>query len=210
MFALLNDARDTVLQYPLDIRRFFKKAMDMRYNSGLDVEAVTGGRVVPVQATAKPADSHTYRIRQVAPVKNGSIWEQAWTTEPLTAQEQTRKLNKAKLELFEKVQARGNALRNGSFSFGPGEIDLNGNGKALIAFYAASPGARTVPIGPDSNGIGRYRNATAPQVAALVNAVTSFVDSTYTREAALKNDIQAAADFTELAAIDINAGWPTP
>ena len=207
-FALLNDARDAVLKYPLEINRFLRKLYDMRWSPSLDVEALTSGRVVPVVETAKPADSHLYRIVKVAPVESGGVWEQQWQTVMLDPAEQTRKLNQAKLAKWKQAKAIGDGLRTGYYDVGPGLVSLTGMGFARIVMMGVSPGARVVELEPDANGIEKYFSASAQQVANTVDAISDYFDAIAAREYALQQSIKAAANFIELNAIDNSAGWP--
>lgn len=52
-------------------------------------------------------------------------------------------------------------------------------------------------------------NSLATVTVAVCTAQESHWDSCDTNHASLYNEIMSAVDMTELAAIDINAGWPT-
>lgn len=49
----------------------------------------------------------------------------------------------------------------------------------------------------------------ATQVLAVAQAIRSHIQACFDHEASLTDDIAAAADASELAAVDIEAGWPS-
>lgn len=208
-YALLTADKTAVQQYPVSRRQIARLFNIMISNATEITSILEAGRVVPVQPTARPADSAAYEIVEGAPVKSGANWVQVWNTIPLDAGEQTTKLNQAKLLKWKSVVAKGNGLRSGKFAAGPGEFDLSGDGFARIVMMGVAPGARVVPIGQNAQGIERYLNATGPQVAALVAAISNYIDATYARESALRDAIAAANSIAELDAIDVNSGWPS-
>lgn len=208
-FALLNDARDAVLRYPLDIGLFLRIAFGINYSSALDVEDITGGRVVEVVASTPPADSHLYTVVEIDPVFSDPDWVQTWDTVTLSAGEQAAKLALAKRNLWNEAEAKGREYRTASLALGSGFFEVTQENFSLVNFYAAQPGGRTIPLKKNADGIALYVTATAQEVASFVAAFKSYVDGIIANEYSIQQDIVAASDFTDLAAIDITAGWPS-
>lgn len=210
MFALLNDSRDAVLRYPVpDIGRWLQKALGVTYSAGIDIESVTGGRVVKVHPTDQPADSHQYRIIETTPAFDGTRWVQQWQTVLLDSERQTGKLLDAKRALWDRTEQISQALRDRNYPTPVGDYPLSGNGLVRISLYAANPGPRVVRLKNNAAGIPQYVAATGPQVAGLVSGVIDYLDAITANEHRIQRAIIAAADFDELRAVDVTAGWPT-
>lgn len=208
-YALLNSEKTAVQQYPIT-KRMISKLFNIMISNATDITGILeSGRVVPVQPAARPSESAEYFISEGVPIKSGANWIQVWNTVPLDSDDQTAKLNQEKLLKWKEVIRIGEGLRTGTFQVGPGEFDLSGDGFTRIVMMAAVPGARTVPIGQNANGIENYFEATANQVVNLVSSVSAFIDAIHANEKSLRDQIAAATTLSELNAIDTNAGWPS-
>ena len=212
MYALLDSGLTTVEKYPLTapmVRRFADvNDIAVMTSSATDITSISP-RIVAVQPNPKPADTEAVDYVEADPVKDGGgIWQQTWTSVPLDAGEQTAKLNGYKRGKWNTVRQKGQALRTGKYVVGPGELDLSGDGFTRLVLMGVVPGARTVPIGQNAQGIETYFNATAQQIADLVADVSTFIDAIAAKESALRDSIAAATTLAELNSIDIDTGWP--
>ena len=207
-YALLTEDLAAVQLYPAT-KQTVASQFGLFYSNATQLTAMLeAGRIVPVQPTARPADSETYTVQEGTPEFSGGQWQQVWNTVALDPSQQTDKLNSLKLLKWQEVRATGDGLRNGTFQVGTGEFDLSGDGFTRLVLMGVVPGARTVPIGPNAIGVERYFNATAQQVADLVADVSAFIDAIAAKESALRDSIEAATTLAELAAIDTTTGWP--
>lgn len=212
-YALLSPDLQTVQRYPLTRSMITKSGkvgdLAVMISSKTDITGISP-RIVEVLQTEKPEKSEAYIVKEGTPVKVGNDWTQVWDQVALDAGEQTARLNSLKRATFEKVLEIGKSLRTGTYSVGPGEFDLSGDGFSRLILMGVVPGPRTVAIGENKQGIMQYFSATANQVANLVQDVSDFIDAIAANESALKDAIAAATNYSELQAIDINSGWPDP
>jgi len=209
--AFLTEDLSAPQVYPL-LRSMIRKRAVMgdlvqSISSATDITTISP-RIVEVQPTNRPPESEQYSISEGMPVKPGSVWVQVWNTTPRDPGEITTYLNNAKRQKFNTVLEKGKSLKEGTFQVGSGEFSLSGDGFTRLVLMGTVPGARTIPIGPNAQGIMRYFDATDVQIASLVTSVSNFMDSISAQESALRDSIAAATTLAELEAIDIETGWP--
>lgn len=94
-----------------------------------------------------------------------------------------------------------------TFGGNPLATDRTTQGKITAAYIDAKEDPTHVV--PDWKfGPGVFGSLDAPTIIAAADAIKTHVQACFSHEAALSADIMAAADFDELSAIDLQAGWP--
>ncbi|MEP2955514.1 MAG: DUF4376 domain-containing protein [Sulfitobacter sp.] len=79
---------------------------------------------------------------------------------------------------------------------------------ALTAAYVKAQADPNYTIGSWKSGPGTFSTLDAPTIIALADAIEAHVQACFTREAAIAGEIAAATTLAELAAINIESGWP--
>lgn len=94
-----------------------------------------------------------------------------------------------------------------TFGGTPLATDRTTQGKITAAYIDAKEDPTHVV--PDWKfGPGVFGSLDAPTIIAAADAIKAHVQACFSHEAALSADIMAAADFDDLDAIDLQAGWP--
>lgn len=207
MYALIID--DTVAQYPYTLAQLqAANPLTIIPLDSSDDDLAEWGMVA-----VAPSDPHAVTPEQEAeeatPALVEGVWTQQWTVRERTAQE----LAEAKAAL----RAQVNVLRDQRKSVAPSPIGLVDSGvesrlnisgavqMAQIAMANGQPFSIDWTLADNSIAIA----VDGPSMIAVGVATGQHVAACHAVATGIKQAIDDAASFTDLAAIDIDAGWPS-
>ena len=182
---------------------------DTSFSATPSPEALAGFGVYAVT----PSDPQTVTAEQVAeetdPALVGGEWMQQWSVRDKTAQE----LVDAKAAMRAEINATKAVKQSGQAPTAQGAVDCDTDSRdklngavlmALLAIQNSQPFALSWTMADNSQV-----SLDAAGAIALGQEVGGYIAAVHGHAITLKAAIDAAATFTELAAIDINAGWPS-
>jgi len=207
MYVLL-DEEGVVARWPYAITDLRRDNPDTSFPVEPSNECLAGFNVFPVTPAAQPEASLIERIDHADPVLTDGEWVQQWSVEPLP-------LADAKAVLWARAKAKRESITDApgamvTTPFGVVQSDAtsqrNINGMVTMALIAQGMGAPfDEAFTLADNSVVKLK---APQMIGLGVAVGQHVASAYARGRVLRDAINDAQDHKDLAAIDVEAGWP--
>ncbi|TIW97782.1 DUF4376 domain-containing protein [Mesorhizobium sp.] len=146
------------------------------------------------------------QTRTVAPIDE---WETSETTASVKYVVGERSLEDVRASTLAKLADRRWSAETGGIIFGgvPVKTDRESASKLTAAYIKADKDAGySIPNWKVAEGV--FVTLTAATIIATGDAVTAHVQACFDREAALTAEILAAETPADLAAIDLESGWP--
>jgi hypothetical protein len=207
---IINNA---VAEYPFDATRVRSRFPDVSFPATFSDDVLASVGVVNVQQIDQPAVKETQALREDAPKLVKGVWTQQWAVDDLSPAQISDKLAQAKAALWAQAKVLRDAAVNGGCDVdGLGRFDTdlisrtNLSG-AVVAAIASKLNASPISIAWKlaDNTIAQLDGQT---LIASGLSVVSQIAAIHETAQSIGHAIQGAASLTELAAIDINQGWP--
>lgn len=165
--------------------------------------------VFPVEHTEPPVVTSEQVAEEATPELVNGVWRQSWTVRDKTADE----LAAAKAAIWEKVKARrAVAIEAGCTIPGLGTFQTDADSLDNVTQGVAGALLAAATGQPFTIDWTLADNATAtlsgPQMMAAGKIIGERKSACHARSRALRAQIDAAADFATLEAIDTGSGWP--
>lgn len=198
-----------VVRYPYDLSNLRAENPHTMFPKVPSAESLAQVGVFAVTPTTKPDANSEQIVVEGEPVKVGQVWKQSWTIRNKTAQE----LADAKAARRTEVNALKVAKQSGQAPTSQGAVDCDTdsrnklNGAVLMAMLAlqnSQPFALSWTMADNTQV-----SLDAIGAIALGQEVGGYIAAVHGHAITLKTAIDAATSFAELAAIDIDAGWPS-
>lgn len=128
---------------------------------------------------------------------------------PTLAEQEAQALAEQKAQYLSAISVRRLAAEEAGTTVGGVEVatDRVSQGK-LTAAYVKANESSSYQIQNWKGPTGTFTTLSAAEIIAAASAVEAHVQACFNNEAALNTAINSATDATELAAVDINVGWP--
>lgn len=159
---------------------------------------------LPLDVAAPPHDP----MRSTCVARPMDEWTVGETTVSMTWTVADREIGDRKAMMLAALANRRWIAEEGGTTLGgaPVATDRTTQTKVTAAYLKAS--ANPAYAIPDWKGPAGWMTLTAPQIAAIGDAIEAHVQACFTREKQIAEAIDAAEDHDALDAIDINSGWP--
>lgn len=183
---------------------------------GLNAEAIDFHGADPVFEGPQPTGEAWQVARRDGVVQINDKWFTSYLLEPVFETQEEEDdyvemwMNTRRTDIMPALADRRWQAEVGGTTVGgiPVSTDRESQSKLTAAFVQADKNpAFNIPnwkVAP-----GTFVTLDATTIIALGNAVTAHVQACFDREAELCNEILNAVDDVDLAAIDINSGWPS-
>lgn len=192
------------VQYPYTEKQFRADHPNTSFPKPLpDAVGQEHGRF-PVRVLDQPSHNlHTQNAQQDAlPSYDGTEWVLGWTVTD-------KPIADVKDDLTAAAAAKRYEVEFGGTTFNGSPLPTDAKTQsALTAAYVKAQADPNYTIDSWKSGPGTFSTLDAPTIIALADAIEAHVQACFTREAAIAGEIAAATTLAELAAIDINTGWP--
>jgi hypothetical protein len=190
-----------VIAYPYQLRELRTANPNVSFSGEPTADDLEPFGVVPVAASDRPSLLPGQQAVEAEPALIGDAWTQQWTVEGDLAAVKAAMLA-ALAERRWQAEEAGTTL--GAM---PLATDRVTQAKlTAVYFKAAAESDFTIPNWKVAPGVFVTLDATA--ILAAGDAVRAFVQLCFDNEASLAAEIEVAADFDALAAIDLETGWP--
>jgi hypothetical protein len=195
------------LEYPLSFRQIVMHLVDTSF-SGDDGVDLSHLGYAHVAATSMPSfDPITQSCTETSPVKVNGVWTQQWQIAALDAATISANQAAYKLRRIADLAAIRYTHETAGISLAGSTIRTDRESQALVT--GAWCRAQQHPdVLIDWKGESGWTQINAATVNALADAVGAHVQACFSRERALYGQITAATTVAEIAAIDLEAGWP--
>lgn len=158
-------------------------------------------------------DPMTQSVREIAPALNAlGKYEQKWEIVDLSPEQMAANLDAKKAQMVAVVNARRDSAEEGSFTYLGKQFDsdsrsvqrINTAVQAAQVALAASMPFQLEWMCADNTTL----NLDAQQMLGVPVALATHANAVHLNGRSLKNAIISATTAAELAAIDIESGWP--